>query len=108
MEYGKKVDAFRARYSDYLWNGEFRDSIGAKINSDSGDSISYSVFWQTERRLRAVVLINDDRASEQEVTLELEGVGSLNCASPETPELQPCGLKILVPPRSAVVAFEKA
>ncbi|HYY26769.1 MAG TPA: DUF6259 domain-containing protein [Chthoniobacterales bacterium] len=107
VEYGKRVDAFRARYSDYLWNAEFQDSIGAKIDSAAGGSISYSVFWNPERRLRAVVLINDDRGSEHEVTLELDGTPSLFCASPEFPELESCGSKILVPPRSAVVVFQK-
>jgi hypothetical protein len=103
----KKVDAFRALYSDYLWNAEFRDSIGAKINSEARSLISYSVFWGPERRLRAVVLISDDQVSEQEVSVELDGTGSLFRASPESPELESCDSKIVVPPRSAVVVFEK-
>ena len=107
VEYGKRVDAFRARYSDYLWNAEFQDSIGAKVNRAPGGPISYSVFWHPERRLRAVVFINDDRGSEHEVTLELDGTGPLFCASPEFPELESCASKIVVPPRSAVVVFQK-
>jgi hypothetical protein len=107
VEYGKKVDAFRARYSDYLWNAEFRDSIGAEIKSEPGSLISYSVFWNPERKLRAVVLINDDRVSEQEVTLELDGTTPLFRASPDSPELQSSDSKIVVPPRSAVVVFQK-
>jgi Domain of unknown function (DUF6259) len=107
MDYGKKVDAFRSRYSDYLWKGEFRDSVGAQINIAPGVPVSYSVFWNSEQKLLAVVLINDDQSAAHEATLELDRAGSLSCASPEFPELQPCSSTMVVPARSAVVVFER-
>ncbi len=106
MDYGKKMDAFRTRYSDYLWKGEFRDSMGAKVHTDPGAPISYSVFLQAKGKLRAVVLINDDRSVAHQATLALDGAGSLGFASPESPELQPCGPQVTVPARSALVVFE--
>ncbi len=105
IEYGKKVDALRALYSDYLWNGIFRDSIGAKIVFAPGAPIDYSVFLHAEPEQCAVVLINDDRSAAHEVTLEGDQPHSLSCASPESPELQPCGPRVTVPARSALVVF---
>jgi hypothetical protein len=55
--------------------------------------------------LRAVVLINDDRTTAHEAKVELERASSLRCASPESPELQPCDTQVVVPARSAVVVF---
>jgi hypothetical protein len=88
IAYGKKVDAFRSRYSDYLWQGEFRDTIGAKVKTEPGAPISYSVFLRAQENLRAVVLINDDRRTAREVTVELDKARTLRSASPEDPEMQ--------------------
>jgi Domain of unknown function (DUF6259) len=107
MDYGKKVDAFRSRYSEYLWKGEFRDSMGAKVDTVPGAPISYSVFLHAKGKLRAVVLVNDDRNAAHEATLVLDRAGSLSFASPESPELQPCGPEVIVPARSALVVFER-
>jgi hypothetical protein len=106
VDYGKKVDAFRSRYSDYLWKGEFRDSMGAQVKTVPSAPISHSVFLHNKRKLRAVVLINDDRSVAHQVTLVLDRAGSLNFATPESAELQPCGPQVIVPARSALVVFE--
>jgi hypothetical protein len=106
VAYGKKVDAFRARYSDYLWKGEFRDTVGASIQIAPGVPISYSVFLHSSQGLRAVVLINDDRSEAHEVTIEFDRAGALHSASPERPELEPCGSQVVVPARSVVVVVE--
>ena len=105
-EYGKKVDAFRALYSDYLWNGIFRgfDRRENRVFAP-GAPIDYSVFLHAEPEQCAVVLINDDRSAAHEVTLEGDQPHSLSCASPESPELQPCGPRVTVPARSALVVF---
>jgi hypothetical protein len=107
MAYGKKVDAFRARYSDYLWNGEFRDTVGAKVITAPGAPVSYSVFLHKEGALRAVVLINDDRKVAHKATIELDREASFFVASPEASELQSCGKEVLIPARGALVVFEK-
>ncbi|MBV8142924.1 MAG: hypothetical protein JOZ60_12875, partial [Verrucomicrobia bacterium] len=105
VEYGKKVDAFRARYSEYLWKGEFRDSMGARIQVAAGVPISYSVFLHSRHQEIAVVLINDDRSTAHEATVEFDCAGPRRYASPESPELQACEAKVVVPARSAVVVF---
>jgi hypothetical protein len=106
IAYGQKVDAFRSRYADSLWKGEFRDTIGAKVKTEPGAPISYSVFVRAHQNLRAVVLVNDDRRTAREATVQLDQARSLRCASPEEPEMQACGSKVLVPARSALILFE--
>jgi hypothetical protein len=105
VAYGKKVDAFRAHYSDFLWKGEFRDTVGALIQIAPGVPIAYSVFRHSSQALRAVVLINDDRAEAHEATIELNGAAELRSASPEQPEIEPCGPRVVVPARSAVMVI---
>jgi hypothetical protein len=39
-------------------------------------------------------------------TIPLDQAGSFSFASPESPELQPCGLQVIVPARSALMLFE--
>ena len=107
IDYGKKVDALRCRYSDYLWRGEFCDSVGAKVYIGSDVPISYGVFLHSQRHLRAVVFVNDDQSAAHEVSVELPNAGSLSCASPEFPELQSCGPIVSIPARSALVLFER-
>ena len=106
VNYGKKVDAFRSHYADYLWRGEFRDSVGAQITIVPGAPMAYSVFLHATEKSRAMVLINDDPSVAHEATLELQEDGLLSCASPESPELKPCGPQVVVPARSVLVVFE--
>ncbi|MBV9671677.1 MAG: hypothetical protein JO076_02480 [Verrucomicrobia bacterium] len=106
LNYGKSMDAFRARYSDYLWHGEFRDSAGARVAIAPDAPISYSVFLHSNQSLRAVVLINDDQSIAHEASVELHQAGSLSCASPENAELKRCTSKVKIPARSALVLFE--
>jgi hypothetical protein len=30
LEYGKQVDALRKKYREYLWDGEFRNTLGPR------------------------------------------------------------------------------
>jgi hypothetical protein len=106
VDYGKKVDAFRSHYADYLWRGEFCDSVGAQITIAPGVPIAYSVFLHSTKKSHAMVLINDDPSVAHEATLELQEDGLLSCASPESPELKPCGPQVVVPARSVLVVFE--
>lgn len=31
LAYGQKIDALRRRYKKWLWDAEFRDTLGAKV-----------------------------------------------------------------------------
>jgi hypothetical protein len=107
MEYGRKVDALRTRYKHYLWEAEFRDTLGAEVTVDGNDYSEYSVFGRPEARHRAVVITNQDQREDITALVRLAGgAGKLVVATPENPDLRTYSGKVEIPPRSAVVLLE--
>jgi hypothetical protein len=108
VAYGEKVDALRRRYRDYLWDAEFRDTLGARVQVAGAPYKDYSVFLRKDGR-RAVVVVND-RASgsiDAMVSLDKSAGNVFRCATPESPDAAECPAKLSVPPRSAVVLMER-
>lgn len=104
--YGRRVDALRCRYADYLWNAEFRDKLGAAVEA-SGSSYDFSVFRQPGTGRRAAVIVNDAPDLPIEAIVRLAGnPGKLFAVSPEQTDPQPLSENVLVPPRSAVAILE--
>ena len=108
IEYGKKVDALRRRYSEYLWDAEYRDILGAEVTVDGGPHTPYSVFVQPGSGRRAVAIANQDKAGEIEVNVEIETSSqSLVLVTPEEPEPKRMNGSIRIPPRSLAVVLEE-
>lgn len=107
VTYGEKMDALRRRYRDYLWDAEFRDTLGASVEVAGAPFKDYSVFVRKDGR-RAVVVTNYemDRSVTATIKLDAPAGGSHTCASPEHPDAVPCGAKVSIPPRSAIVMME--
>jgi hypothetical protein len=106
LNYGLKMDAFRRRYQDYVWNGEFEDNQGADVQVDGRPFPDYSLFRRSDGK-RAVVIVNPGGASFT-VTVTLPGnSGQLEWVSPESPDPHPFAGSAEVPGRSAVVALEQ-
>jgi hypothetical protein len=106
LQYGLKVDAFRRRYRDYVWNAEFRDDQGAAVSAAGRPFSNFSTFRRSDGKL-AVVLVNPDR---QEITaaVSLGHAGAtLEWASPEDSEPHPFGGSVRVPARSTVLIMER-
>jgi hypothetical protein len=57
VAYGQKIDALRRRYRGWLWDADFRDTLGATVSSNG--SHKYSVFVTAGGR-RAVVVVNQE------------------------------------------------
>jgi len=109
LKYGKKVDAFRKRYADYLWDAEFRDTRGAEVTTDGSPAILYAVFRRPASGRRAVVIINDEPEASASVSVVFEDRGrTLSWATPEDPDLHALESALTVPPRSACVVLEQA
>jgi Domain of unknown function (DUF6259) len=108
VEYGEKVDALRREYRDYLWDAEFRDTLGASVEAGGAKYKDYSVFVK-KNGLRAVVITNDkaDESIRATATLDSAGSPGLACASPEKPDAVPCNATVTVQPRSAIVIMEQ-
>jgi hypothetical protein len=108
MEYGRKVDALRTRYTEYLWEAEFRDTQGAAVQADRKPYAKYAVFGRPGAGRRAVVVANQREDKPLKVAVKLEGSkGKLVAVTPERPEPQSCDGTVTIPPRSAVVILEK-
>ena len=104
LAYGKKIDALRRRYEDYLWNADFRDTVGAKVTADG--PIRYSVFVTSSGK-RAVVVVNDTSDKAIIANLMLPHPGKLAACSPEQPNAQSSDGTLNIPPRSAAVVLEQ-
>ena len=103
MAYGKKIDDLRRRYKAYLWDGAFRDNLGAEVRADGVHR--YSVFVADSGK-RAVVVVNPGSESAIVATVNLSNPGRLIVATPEQPDGQPTNGTVRIPARSAAVVIE--
>jgi hypothetical protein len=104
LDYGKKIDALRRRYKAYLWDAEFRDTLGAKVTGDG--PCRYTVFV-TAAGKRAVVLVNMDYSKAVTARLDLPNPGKLVVATPEQPDAVATSGELKIPARSAAVIMEQ-
>jgi hypothetical protein len=104
LAYGKKIDALRRKYKEYLWSATFRDTLGANVTSDGNSH--YSVFV-TATGKRAVVVVNMESSKSINAKVELPIPGKLVMATPENSGAKPTDGLLKIPARSAVVVMEK-
>ena len=104
LAYGKKIDALRRKYKEYLWDATFQDTLGARVTSDGNSR--YSVFV-TATGKRAVVVVNMEPSKSINAKLELPHPGKLVAATPENLNAKSADGLLKIPPRSAVVVMEK-
>lgn len=77
MDYGRKMDALRSELRAYLWDGQFRDTVGATVlDKDGSPHHPYSVFLRASDGKRALVIANYDGKKPATVSVRLEGKGS--------------------------------
>ena len=107
MAYGRAMDEFRRKYRDWVWESEFRDTLGARVLVDGKLHKSYSVFQRTNG-LRAVAFANmsDSETIVCEVALENAPQASLKFVSPEHPDSNPWPGKLELAPGFAAVVLE--
>ncbi len=103
MAYGEKIDALRRKYKAYLWEGAFRDTLGANVSANGPQR--YSVFVAANGK-RAVVVVNPSSDRSVTATVRLPNPGNLVVATPEQPDAQPAHDMLKIPARSAAVVME--
>lgn len=104
LAYGKKIDALRSKYKAYLWDGEFRDTLGADVTANG--AFRYSVFVAAGGK-RAVVVINPDSDKAITAKVDLPNPGRLIWATPEQPDGGLTTGMLQIPARSAAVVIEQ-
>lgn len=103
LAYGKKIDDLRRHYKQFLWNGQFRDTLGASVTTDG--TFRYSVFDAPTGK-RAVVVVNTDSKAIT-ATVNIPNAGSLMTATPDNPDAQPTSGAVQIPARCAAVVMEQ-
>ena len=60
VAYGRQMDAMRTELRDWLWDGEFQDTIGARVTDRSSGEMDapFSVFKSPRDGSLAVVVAN--------------------------------------------------
>lgn len=107
MAYGGAVDELRRRHREWLWDAEFRHTVGAKVMADGMPIDSYSVFRREDgRRAVAIANMSDTKSVTCGLILDNPKADHLQMVSPEQPEPEPWPGKLKLAPGSAVVVLE--
>lgn len=106
IEYGKKVDALRRSYKAYLWDGDFRDTLGASVTVGGKPHSQYTVFVKHGTNRRAVVVANPSDYREIRCDVSLPNVRRLSLVTPEEPEPKDFTGQLRIPTESAAVLLE--
>jgi hypothetical protein len=104
LAYGKKIDALRRKYKQYLWDGDFRDTLGADVTADG--AVRHTMFV-TSTGKRAVVVVNQELDRPIKAIVSIPHPGDLILATPEHPDALPTDGTIEIPARSAAVVMEE-
>lgn len=105
LAYGQKIDALRRKYKAYLWDGKFRDTLGADVSSTNA-SFRYSVFIADSGK-RAVVVVNPEFDKPIAAVVTLPHARKLVLATPEEPDAKPTKGTVQIPARSTAVIMEQ-
>jgi len=58
VEYGKKMDALRKSYRKWFWDGEYRDTCGAKVTNSNGESHHPYAVYKADDSSQGLVIAN--------------------------------------------------
>lgn len=105
LTYGRSVDDLRRKHREWIWDAEFRNTVGARVTVGGKLLTTYTVFRRKDGR-RAVVFANmsDTDRIICEVSLNDPRLGALKLISPEQTDPKPWpGILELAPGAAAVV-----
>ncbi len=107
LAYGKKVDALRKRYREFLWDAEYRDTQEATVTANKAEHLYYTVF--TAKSGKRAVVVGNFGDKRVRCTVELEGAASTQflAVTPEKPKGRLIGNTVNVQPASVVVLIQQ-
>jgi hypothetical protein len=107
LAYGRAVDDLRRRYREWIWDAEFRSTLGARVTA-AGAPLREYVVYRRKDGFRAVIFANMSDADSIvcEVFLDQARPAGLTWVSPEQPDAKPWPGKLELPPGSAAVVLE--
>lgn len=108
LEYGKKIDAMRQKYSNFLWYGRFDHTKGVSVSADGEDYDKYAVFLDVRTGKKGVVVANFDYVKK--IVIEVDEAYSksrLLLATPESPDEEEYQGALEIPPNSTIFIYEE-
>ena len=109
LKYGRAVDDLRRRYREWLWDAEFRDTLGAKVTVAGKPHDAYSVFRRSDGR-SAIVAANMSHTAKIVCDYAFDSPHSseVQFVSVENPDPKPAGsaTQFELAPGSAMVVLE--
>jgi hypothetical protein len=106
MAYGKRVDALRRSFKAYLWDAEFRDTLGATVTVAGKPHSQYSVFVKQGTKQRAIAIANPSNVDEILCDVNLPQAQRLSIVTPEAPEPRDFSGQLKLPAASAGALLE--
>ena len=107
VSYGQEMDELRTELREWLWDGEFQDTLGASVTlqHSGADHLPYAVFRSQKDGSNAVVVAN---YSSSDVTLNvvLEGKEGGTYRLVDDPQWRDADGGVVVPARSTAVVLE--
>ncbi|MBA7677442.1 hypothetical protein ES703_85699 [subsurface metagenome] len=108
VEYGQKVQSLRRKLWNYVWKGRFLDGLRAEVSCGDSPHWPYTVFENKINKKKAVVIANYKADESIEVSVKIqERSARFNLYVPEEDKVSKTDGKVVIPPRSVVVAVEK-
>jgi len=106
MAYGKQMDALRTELRDYFWDGEFRDTLGARVICEGKQHHPYSVFINAKNGKSGLVICNYDEHAPVTLSASLDsGEGLSRWRLVDGAGWETFEGEMVIPPQSAVVVI---
>jgi hypothetical protein len=100
------MDGLRTELCEYFWDGEFRDTVGARVTSEGKPHHPYSVFISRKTGKLGLVICNYDEEKTITVQVDLENGQELQQYRSVDDSNWMIGFQeITIPPCSAVVVI---
>lgn len=104
VSYLRQVNEFRQAWSDYLFDGTFMDTQGAKVD---GNNLSYALFIAKNGK-KAVLIVNENQINSVVANVSIEdSTNNLIQSSPESPNHTVCSGKVEITPMSVVIVAQE-
>lgn len=105
IEYGNKVDEFRMKYKEYVWDAEFQDKKGAVVQTREGEEFYSYAVYRTEKRRYVLVLANYSETQTICLNAKLENEDLNRYRLVEDESWKEIADGIVIPPLSAALAI---
>ena len=103
LAYGKRMDALRAELREWFWDGEFRDTCGARVTASGQPHHPYAVYLGARSRTPGLVVASYDDRGPITLDVEVEGAKAMRWRTVDDAAWHAFEGRLVLPARSAAV-----